>query len=305
VNVLLAAQEAAGLHALRLVAESEHRVAGVLTSPEQGRGASVHAEARRLELPVLQPALLREAAFADWIDDHRTDLLLNVHALEIAHPAVVAAPRIGSFNLHPGPLPRYAGLNAPSWAIYEGRRDHAVTVHWMEAAVDAGAIAYEEWFAIEPGDTGLTLSARCAQRGIPLLKRLLEDAVSGRDAVPAHPQDAGERRWFGREPPHGGRLPWDASARLIVDFVRAADYGPFASPWGHPVATLGDHSFEVVRASLTGQTADQPPGTVGPPRGTSVAVAGADEWVAIERLREHGSTVDPTAVLREGQRFDA
>ena len=67
------------------------------------------------------------------------DLLLNVHSLYlIARRTVVAAPRIGSFNLHPGPLPEYAGLNTPSWAIYNGEREHGVTVHWMEPGVDTG-----------------------------------------------------------------------------------------------------------------------------------------------------------------------
>jgi methionyl-tRNA formyltransferase len=305
VNVLLAAQEAAGLHALRLVAESGHRVVGALTARESGRGASVEAEARRLGVPVLEPRLVRDPAFADWIQDRRADLLLNVHALEIAHPDVVAAPRIGSFNLHPGPLPHYAGLNAPSWAIYEGRADHAVTVHWMEGDVDAGPVAYEEWFAIETDDTGLTLSARCVQRGVPLLARLLKDAARGHDAVPSHPQTAGERRWLGREAPQGGRLSWRVAARRIVDFVRAADYSPFASPWGHPVTSVGDRSFEVVRASLTGRPADEEPGTVGSSLGASVAVAATDEWVQLDRLHEDGSAVEPSAVLRAGQHFGA
>jgi methionyl-tRNA formyltransferase len=171
--------------------------------------------------------------------------------------------------------------------------------------VDAGSIAYEEWFAIEPGDTGLTLSARCVKRGLPLLARLLEDAARGRDAVPARPQEAGERPWFGREPPNGGRLSWSGPARRIVDFARAADYGPFASPWGHPATTLEGRSFEVVRASLTGRPADVAPGTVGPPSGSGVAVAAADEWVRLDKLRENGSAIDPRVVLREGQRFDA
>ena len=51
--------------------------------------------------------------------------------------------RIGSFNLHPGPLPGFPGLNAPSWAIYERRARFGCTVHWMDAAIDAGLIAYE------------------------------------------------------------------------------------------------------------------------------------------------------------------
>ena len=38
--------------------------------------------------------------------------------------------------------PEYAGLNAPSWAIYNGEPAHGVTLHWMEAAIDTGPIAW-------------------------------------------------------------------------------------------------------------------------------------------------------------------
>ena len=69
---------------------------------------------------------------------------MNVHSLFLIHPWS-SAPTIGSFNLHPGPLPEYAGLNVPSWAIYEGeKRSHGVTVHWMDEGVDTGPIAWIE-----------------------------------------------------------------------------------------------------------------------------------------------------------------
>src|SRR5919109_2815282 len=136
-SVVLVAEEAAGLRALRLLDASEHEVVAVLSSSGTGFGR-----------PVRDPLAVTDPAFAGELRD--VDLLLNVHSLHIAAPAVVAAPRTGSFNLHPGPLPEYAGLNAPSWAIYNGETRHAVTLHWMEPEVDAGPIAYAAELAIEP-----------------------------------------------------------------------------------------------------------------------------------------------------------
>ena len=76
---------------------------------------------------------------------------------------VLEAPRIGSFNLHPGPLPEYAGLNAPSWAIYHGEQEHRVTLHWLDAGIDTGPIAYgaERFLRRRLGDGSL------AQREVP------------------------------------------------------------------------------------------------------------------------------------------
>ena len=142
------------------------------------------AAARRLDLPLWPPVLVTDAALAARLRQEKVDLLLNVHALHIVHPGVLAAPRVGSFNLHPGPLPGYAGLNAPSWAILLGERSHAVTLHWMTAAVDAGPIAYVADVSIRPDDTGLALAARCVSTGLPLLSRLLADAAREPASIP-------------------------------------------------------------------------------------------------------------------------
>ena len=134
-------------------------------------GATVASAASTLGLPSLPSERVREPAFADWIHAHDVDLLLNVHSLFVVNSDVIKAPRIGALNLHPGPLPEYAGLNAPSWAIYFGETRHAVTLHWMDVEIDTGAIAYSAEFDVEEEDTGLSLSARCVREGLPLMRR--------------------------------------------------------------------------------------------------------------------------------------
>lgn len=285
-NVLLVAEEAAGIMALRALAQTEHRLVAVLTAePTRGGGATVAAAAATLGIPVLPSARVREAETAGWVRARAIDLLLNVHSLYVVHPEVVHAPRIGSFNLHPGPLPEYAGLNAPSWAIFHGEVEHAVTVHWMVPEVDAGPIAYATAFAIAEGDTGLTLSARCAREGVPLLLRLVEQAAANPAAIPRHPQDPTRRRYFGREAPNGGRLSWRRPARELVNFVCASDYLPFPSPWGHPRARWRGRDLYILKAALTGRPADRPAGTVGSVEGGAATVAAGDEWLLIERVR--------------------
>lgn len=302
-NVLLVAEESAGVQTLKLLLDKDVRVVGALTRATPGRGTTVATVAEANGVPLMDPLLVRDPAFADWVAEREIDLLLNVHSLAIADGRVLAAPRIGSFNLHPGPLPRYAGLNAPSWAIYEGQPRHAVTVHWMAAEVDAGPIAYEAWFDIAPADTGLRVAVNCVRHGIPLLERLLTDAAAGADAIPARAQDGEGRRWYGRAAPHDGRLPWSLPARRVVDLVRAADYRPFPSPWGTPTAQLDGRELEIVAVSATGVACDEPPGTVGVVDGDGVLVATADEWVRVEQLRCDGQRATPRDALNRGARF--
>ncbi len=252
-----------------------------------------------MEVPRLDPKRVRDAEFAGWIAEQEVDLLLNVHSLHLIDAAVLDAPRIGSFNLHPGPLPGYAGLNAPSWAIAEGESRHAVTLHWMTGDVDAGPIAYKAWFEIGPRDTGVRVATRGAQEGVPLLRQLLDDAATG--SIPADPQAPGEKSvWHGREVPYDGVLPWDAGARRVVDLVRAADFAPFESPWGSFRTAVDGRDVAILRAARTEEATDAPAGTVGEAGEKGVAVSAGDEWVAVERTAIGGESRPPAEVLPEG-----
>ena len=288
---------------LRTLAASPHNVVAVVTEGIGGLSdaATVAGVASRLGYRLWPACQVKENGFAEIVRQEGVDLLLNVHALYVLPADVVAAPRIGSFNLHPGPLPRYAGLNAPSWAIYHGEQSHAVTVHWMERGIDTGPIAYEARLAIEDDDTGLTLSAKCVRAGIPLLHNLLQAAAKG--TVPRHPQPRLVRRYYGREVPQEGRLFWTDSAARVVNFIRACDYLPFNSPWGYPRAYLRGCEVSVLKAMRTGEQSDAPAGTVGWRLGGEVLVAAGDEWVRVRRVQVGNSTFPAAEVLRPGDRF--
>lgn len=303
-SVVLVAEESAGLRVLRRLADESHRVAAVLTTPGPRPGAGIAATARELGLEVMPSELVCDPALADQIREWDVDLLLNVHSLFVVHGDVVRAPRMGSFNLHPGPLPEYAGLNAPSWAIANGESRHAATVHWMEAEIDTGAIAYETAFDITDGDTGLSLSIKCIEHGIRLVGHLLEDAAASSETIPARPQDLSRRRYYGRETPDGGRIHWDRPARRVVDFVRACDYDPFPSPWGRPRTGPGSRELEVLKSACTWEATSAPPGTVGRVDDDGALVAAEDEWVLLKSVAVPGEpAVPPAALVQEGTRL--
>jgi methionyl-tRNA formyltransferase len=307
-RVLLVAAEAAGAHVLRVIEGAGFSVAGLLMSSGEGGerplGKGVTATANRLGCPIWPARAVRDPAFADTVRAARVDLLVNVHSLYVIRGEILDAPRIGSFNMHPGPLPECAGLNAVSWALYEGKREHGVTVHWMAAGIDTGSVAYERRFDIEPNDTALSLSARCVKLGVPLIERLLQTAATSPSDIPAQPQDLTRRRYRGREIPHAGMVEWARPARDVVNFVRACDYLPFASPWGHPKACLDGQEVALLKAELTGLRSDEAPGTIGELRGRGVLVSARYEWVLVRRLLSEGRVVDAADMLHPGRRFD-
>jgi methionyl-tRNA formyltransferase len=301
-RVVVVAEESAGVHVL-------HSLRGLMTSPEivtvltthastRKRRPLVHEAARQLGLETQPAGLVRSPDLAERLRSLKIDLLLNVHSLFLVHPDVLAAPRIGSFNLHPGPLPEYAGLNVPSWAVYNGEDAHGVAVHWMDEGIDTGPVAWRHRFALEETDTGLSVSGKCIRHGVPLLMALI-DAAAGASVIPRLEQDRSRRRYFPAGPPAEGRLTWSAPAAAILRFVRACDYGPFTSPWGHPQAVIGGRRVGLVRATATGTPATEPPGTLHAVTDSGVLVASGDELVAVQRISVDGRNLSATQFLAD------
>lgn len=304
-RVALICEESAGARVLQALAPSAHRLVAVLTSPPvAGRaGAPVWRLAKKLGYEPVPAHRVRTPGFAGELERAGIDVLLNVHSLHIVPEAVIRAPALGAYNLHPGPLPELAGLNAPSWGIYLGAEEHGVTLHRMESDIDAGPVIYEERFPVEPEDTGLTVALRCVEKGVPLVARLLDALARDPSALPLKVQERSRRRYFGRATPHGGRLDWKQTARRVHDFVRACDYFPFASPWGAPATRLEGRDVQILRVALTGEPCNAAPGTVRVDGSDRTLVAAADEWLWVRRMGIDGRHVAPREALAAGLRL--
>jgi methionyl-tRNA formyltransferase len=303
-NVVLVAEESAGLQMLRAVALGKHRLVAVLAHPQPGfAGAGVWKVARDMGFETWPAELVKDPSLAKRLRAEHVDILLNVHSLYIIHKEVLAAPLLGAFNLHPSPLPRYAGLNPVSWALFRGESTHGVTVHKMNPEIDTGPIVYQSIFPIEDDDSALSLSFKCVRQGVELMSRLLEVAASEPEKIPFCQQDLALREYFGRGTPEQGRVSWSWPAQNVINFVRACDYFPFSSPWGHPRTRLGVQEFALAKARRTGTPADALPGTIGKSVGSDVYVASGDEWVVVSKLQLGDKFLAANEILKSGDRL--
>jgi len=303
-RVLLAAEEAAGAETLKRLIQAPADLVAVLTSlPESGPGGRIVRAARDAGVDLLPAGRVRDPAFGEVVRSLEVDVLLNVHSLHLIAEAVLQAPKLGSFNLHPGPLPEYAGLNTPAWAIYEDALEYGVTLHWMEPKVDAGDVAYQDRFPLEPDATALSLGIQCSRRGLGLVDRLIEDL--GRGTVPRTPQDLSRRRYFARgSAPQGGVVQWARPARDVERLSRSFDYGPFPSPWGRLTSRLGGGAVELGKMTVGGATASIDPGRLRIASDGSLEVATLDRWMRVRSAWMDGHRTDPDELLRTGDRFE-
>ena len=295
-RLLLFLEESAGIQALRAAHASEHDVVAVLTTLDQKEtkrlGASVQGVAEHLELPVWPADRVRNPEFAEQVRLGSVDLILNVHSLHIVHPEVLAAARVGAFNLHTGPLPSYAGMNAVNWAIMNGESQHGTTLHWMEHGIDTGDIAFETTFDLSSEATGLSVSRQCTKDGIDLIRQLL---TTDPEAIPRRSQDLSQRKYYKLGLPFNGKIPW-GHAESLERYIRACNFYPLPSPWGVPTIEHDGASIGLMEVAVTDELCEVEPGRL-EVRGQRCLVSTGDFWVELKKLLRGNKLVTSQAAF--------
>ncbi|TAJ10736.1 MAG: hypothetical protein EPO68_14930, partial [Planctomycetota bacterium] len=200
-----------------------HEIHGVVTC------APLLAEwARSRGLEVLDS----NSPYAERLAERPFDHLFAITHLALLPESILRLPLRGAINFHDGPLPDYAGLHAPAWAIWNGETSYGVAWHLMTPAIDAGPVLEHAHFEIAPDETAYSLNAKCFEAAIESFEELVPKLAARTSRALA--QDLGKRRYFERHrrPPAAGAIDWTRTARQIAASVRAVDFGRHANPLG-------------------------------------------------------------------------
>jgi methionyl-tRNA formyltransferase len=124
----------------------------------------------------------------DLDDAPPADLGLSVRFHQILRRRHLDRYRLGVVNLHGAPLPEMRGSFWEALAIIEGRLEYGASLHFIDEGIDSGPILAVERFPVLPADRGFDLLRRANETGLALIKRHLDDIVSGTlGAVPQGP----------------------------------------------------------------------------------------------------------------------
>ncbi|WP_337878095.1 MupA/Atu3671 family FMN-dependent luciferase-like monooxygenase [Caldimonas sp.] len=249
------------------------------------QGVRVLQEAGQLcEAPELQPL----------------DYLFSVSNLSVLPSEVISVARVAAINFHDGPLPEYAGLNTPVWALLNGEREYGITWHLMTDKVDQGAILVQRRFAIDENETAVSLNTKCFEAGIAGFEELLPQLTSAH--LSALPQTAPPQRYFRRKdrPAAACALMFDQEAERLCTFVRALDFGSYANPVGLPKFVHGGRLVCVGEARILETRSGLPAGTVLRLDDQSLAVATASFDVELRRLSDAlGRPLTPQSLAQD------
>jgi phosphoribosylglycinamide formyltransferase-1 len=101
---------------------------------------------------------------------------------------LVGRPLLDAFpnrilNIHPSLLPAFPGLDAQRQALDHGVRVTGVTVHLVDAALDAGPIVLQAAVPVLEGDTVETLSGRVLEEEHRLYPEAIGLVLDGRGSI--------------------------------------------------------------------------------------------------------------------------
>ena len=209
-----------------------HEIACVYSQPPRpkGRGlesdpSPVHALALTQKLAVRTPVTLKDAAQQELFAALDLDAAIVVaYGLLLPKP-ILAAPRLGCFNLHGSLLPRWRGAAPIQRAIMAGDAETGVMSMRMEEGLDTGPVLLAERTKIGRKTYG-ELHDELARLGADLMARTL--AALERGSLSEQPQASEGVTYAKKISKEETRIDWQKSAREIDCLIRGLSPQPGA-----------------------------------------------------------------------------
>ncbi len=257
---------------------------------------SLAEQCRASGIPFLASRRLDTPDVLSRLAEAKLDIVFSINNYRIFTPAVLAIPREGTINFHNGPLPRYGGLHAPSWAIINGETEHGVTWHYVDAGIDTGDIIAQRCLPIGPNETARSLSARCIKLGIESFQQVLPSILDG--TAERRPQDRALASYYSRkDTPNHGVVNFQWAYAQVDRFIRGLTFHPMPNPFVRASTTFGGRTFYIDRiAARDGSSTGHPGLVVGTARGP-IEVEIGDGVIAITHVSDaKGGDVSPQAL---------
>ncbi|MBL0518953.1 methionyl-tRNA formyltransferase [Aeromonas caviae] len=246
---------------LAALLSSSHEVVAVYTQPDKpaGRGQKLTASpvkelALAHDLPVYQPASLRNEAAQAELAALGADLMVVVAYGLILPKAVLDTPRLGCINVHGSLLPRWRGAAPIQRSIWAGDAETGVTIMQMDVGLDTGAMLRKVTCPIASDETSASLYDKLAGLGPQALVDTLDAMAAGDTA--AEPQDDALANYAEKLSKEEARIDWSMDAVAIERCIRAFN------PWPISWFDVAGQTVKVWQAEVVAQDHGQAAGTL-------------------------------------------
>ncbi|NOX49486.1 MAG: hypothetical protein GXP16_02990, partial [Gammaproteobacteria bacterium] len=167
------------------------------------------------------PVLAVSSDYATVLQTCDYDYLFAITHLALISDAVVESPKKGAINFHDGPLPSYAGLNTPMWAIINGESTYGISWHVMATGIDTGDLLLTQSIRIAEDDTAVSLNTKCFAAALDSFPTLINQVAE--NSLSPIAQDLAQRNYYARadRPQNFCVLDWQLPATTLGRLVKA------------------------------------------------------------------------------------
>ena len=121
-----------------------------------------------------------QAAYLDTLRAHKISIVCLAGFMRILEPTFLNEFPNRVLNVHPSLLPSFPGLDAIGQALAYGVRVTGATVHFADAAVDAGPVILQLAVPLEAGESLVSVEERVHQAEHRIFPQALALLCAGR-----------------------------------------------------------------------------------------------------------------------------
>ncbi len=270
---------------LQALIDSEHQIVGVYSQPDRpaGRGKKLKAsEVKELalanDLPVFQPASLKNDDALSELSNLKADIMIVVAYGLLLPKAILEAPRLGCLNVHGSILPRWRGAAPIQRAIWAGDDETGVTIMQMDEGLDTGDMLHISRCPIDAAETSASLYTKLAELGPTALIETI--AKLANDEITPQVQDDELANYAKKLSKDEANIDWTMDAAQIERNIRAFN------PWPVCFTKMGENTVKIYQADVVEQQGT--PGTILNSDKHGIVVACGTHALKITQLQPQG-----------------
>ena len=154
----------------------------------QGALATFEGCSRRYQFDINTVTSINDPVTEQEIREWAPDIIISARFSLIFKSNIERIPPLGTFNVHPGALPGYAGLYAPLRGVVNREERLGCTLHRVDEGIDTGAVYSVSYLEFRPKQSIFGHIASLYELGLLNVLRLLEELEQG-DVVKLAAQD--------------------------------------------------------------------------------------------------------------------
>ncbi len=218
---------------LQALINSPHEIVAVLTQPDRPAGRGQHLKPSAVktlalanELPVFQPARLKDEAVQTQLKYFNADLIIIVAYGLILPKEALTIPPLGCINVHASLLPRWRGAAPIQRAIEAGDTETGITIMQMDEGLDTGDMLLQKSYPIDSEISSAELLLNLSQLGAETLIAALN--LLEQHNLKSVVQDSSSATYAHKISKAEAELDWNLSAEVLANKVRAFNPWPVA-----------------------------------------------------------------------------